>query len=205
MIRAVLFDLDGVLIDSYEVWFHLLASAARRLGGRPVTRAAFEQTWGQGIAADIERFYPGQTVETLEDDYCRHFLDHAEHLRVDPAAARVLAELRARGVRSALVTNSPSSLASGILERAGLAMDVVVGGTDVPRPKPAPDMIARACERLGVDHRAALVVGETDFDRQAAEAAGIRFVGLRTAGDPRLENLEEILGVVAGEAGSRVA
>jgi len=182
----VLFDLDGVLIDSYEVWFHLVRATAAYFGAPEVTRASFAPGWGQGIASDLERWYPDRSVAEVEAYYTAHFLDHAAHLRVSPDAAPVLAALRAARLPLALVTNTPGPLARAILERAGLGVDAVVGGTDVPNAKPAPDIVLAAARRLGVAPVESVLVGDTSFDREAARAAGARFVGLGIDGDPEL-------------------
>jgi len=193
MIRAVLWDLDGVLIDSYEVWFHLLNATSRAFGGIAVSREVMRDGWGQGVAADVERFFPHKTIAETEAFYHAHFMEHAKHLRVDPDARAVTAELRRRGLGQALITNTPSPLAREILGAAGLELDAVVGGTDVPNAKPAPDMVHEACWRLAVLHGEALVVGDSRYDREAARAAGVRFVGVRCEGDARIERLSELL------------
>ena len=69
----------------------------------------------------------------------------------------------------------------------------MVGGTDVARGKPAPDMVLEACRRLRVAPAEALVVGDSRYDRDAAAAAKVRFVGLRIAGDRRIERLGGLL------------
>lgn len=125
--------------------------------------------------------------------YHAHFMEHADHLRVDPDARAVVAELRSRGFGQALITNTPSPLAREILAKAGLELDAVVGGTDVPEAKPAPDMVREACRRLGVSAGEAFVVGDSRYDSEAARAAGMRFVGVRMDGDPRIEQLSELL------------
>jgi HAD superfamily hydrolase (TIGR01509 family) len=191
--RALLWDLDGVLVDSHEVWWELLRASAGALGGREVTRAAFEAGWGQGIATDVARWFPGRSVAELEAHYDAHFRDHAAHLRVDADAAGVIAAARARGLRQCLITNTPGPLARAILAHAKLELDAVVGGTDVPNAKPAPDVVHEACRRLGVAPGEAWVVGDTRFDRDAARAAGAPFVGVRTEGDARIERLAELV------------
>ncbi len=190
---ALLWDLDGVLIDSYEVWFHLLNATARAFGVEGVSRASMRECWGQGIEADVRRFFPHRTVAETEAYYHAHFMDHATHLRVDPEARAVTGALRARGLRQAVITNTPSPLAREILRAASLELDEVVGGTDVPNAKPAPDMVIEACRRLGVACADALVVGDSRYDREAARGARVRFVGLRTEGDARIERLGELL------------
>jgi phosphoglycolate phosphatase/AHBA synthesis associated protein len=189
----VLFDLDGVLVDSYEVWFVLLNAASRAFGAAAISRPDFEAAWGQGIHEDQRRFFPMKSVAEIEAWYHAHFMAHAEHLRVDADAARVLAALRAERVPTALVTNTPSPLARAILAHAGLELDRVVGGTDVAHAKPAPDMVLHACELLAVRPGQAALVGDSDYDRAAARAAGVRFIGFRTAGDLRIERLADLL------------
>lgn len=200
-LRAVLFDLDGVLIHSYEVWFHLLDGCARDLGYAPVTRERFHPTWGQGIEADVASFFPRHTIPQIEGYYHAHFMDHAAHLVVTAHAAEVFAELRARGLALAVITNTPSPLAADILARAGLAPDTLVGGTDVPAAKPAPDMVEEAMRRLGVRAPQAWVVGDSRYDREAAAAAGVRFIGLGgIAGDDTIAELTELLGLLPPHA-----
>ena len=189
----MLWDLDGVLIDSYEVWFHLLNDTARAFGVAGVSRAVMREGWGQGVEADVRRFFPHKTVVEIEAFYHAHFMDHAAHLRVDPEARAVIDTLRERGRRQALITNTPSPLARRILSAAELELDDVVGGTDVPSAKPAPDMVFEACRRLGVAPADALVVGDSRYDREAARGAGVFFVGLGIDGDARIERLGELL------------
>jgi HAD superfamily hydrolase (TIGR01549 family) len=198
-----LFDLDGVLVDSYDVWFQLINAAARVFGAPAIDRAVFQSGWGQGIHEDVRRFFPALRVETLEAYYHAHFMDHVEALRVDSQAAAVLARLRELDVRVAVITNTPGPLAREILDFAGLEPEIVVGGTDVARAKPAPDMVLRACEQLGVSPTDALVVGDSEYDRLAARAAGVVFAGLGIAGDASLLRLADLLDLagIASRAG----
>ena len=189
----MLFDLDGVLVDSYEVWFHLLEALARELGYPPVSRDAFRAGWGQGIEADVRRFFPRHTVPELERLYAERFEAHLGHLRVMEGVGDVFAALRWRALPTAVITNTPASMAGALVARAGAAPDVLVGGTDVPRAKPAPDMVLVACARLGVPPGRSWVVGDTAFDRAAARAAGARFAGLGLEGDVTLARLADLL------------
>ena len=182
-----------MLVDSYEVWFHVLNHAARAFGAGPVSREVFAAGWGQGIEKDVERFFPDRTIREVEAFYHAHFMDHATHLRVDPDAAAAIAALRAAGLRQALITNTPGPLAKSILASAGLELDAVVGGTDVPRGKPAPDMVLEACRALAVEPAAAIVVGDSRYDRDAARAANVRFVGVRIDGDARVERVSALV------------
>ncbi len=192
-VGAVLFDLDGVLVDSYQVWFHLMNATAKDLGYPSISKDRFHEAWGQGVEADRERFYPGHTVEELSAHYDAHFGDHLEHLTVASGVGDVFAALVERGLASAVITNTPNPLARDVVARAGATPDLVVGGTDVPEAKPAPDMVHHACEKLGFREAEAVVVGDSRFDRDAARAAGTAFVGLGIDGDFRIEALPELI------------
>ncbi len=193
---AVLFDLDGVLVDSYEAWFRTMNVIADDLGYPAVSREAFAAGWGQGVEADVEHFYRNHTVAQIERCLEEAYPKQLDQLEFDPRAAAVVNALRSRRVPTALVTNTPGALARAILDRGGLRLDAVVGGTDVPRPKPEPDIPLRACELLGVAPKRALLVGDTAFDCDAARAAGIAFAGLRFDCERRLEQLDEVIPLV---------
>ena len=65
-VRAYLFDLDGVLIDSYAVWHAVLDATAREFGREALTDQQFADSWGQGIEEDVRKFYPGRSLAEVE-------------------------------------------------------------------------------------------------------------------------------------------
>lgn len=197
--RAVLFDLDGVLVESRQVWFHLMQAAARDFGYPGISRQAFDDTFGQGVDADLQTFFPGLTFRQLDRYYDEHFRDHRRHFEVNPEAGAVFAALARAGRARAVVTNTSTPLAREILGWVGLAPDLLVGSSDVARAKPAPDMVLAACQRLRVEPTEAVMVGDSPYDRAAAEAAGVAFLGYGpiggAAGLARLSELLARLGV----------
>lgn len=195
--RALLFDLDGVLVETYSVWHAVINAVAAERGYPPVSDEAMAAAWGQGVDADARMFFPGTSAAELEVHYNTIFPDHLAGLTVMPDASRVTAKIRAAGVRTAVVTNTPAPLARELLRRAEVEPEVLVGGSDVPRPKPAPDIVLRACELLSVPPAGAAVVGDSEFDRRAAQAAGARFIGFRREGDARVEELAELPGLLS--------
>jgi HAD superfamily hydrolase (TIGR01509 family) len=193
--RAVLFDLDGVLVRTEDIWARVLEEAGHRFRGSPVTREEFEPTFGQGTAADVRVFGLNCTPAELDRFYQESFARHADAVRVDPDAAPLLRALRARGVKTALVTNTVCPLAERILRMAELSelLDAVACSDGVLKPKPAPDLVLRGLALLGLPPAEVWFVGDSRFDREAARAAGVRFVGMRIDGDLRVERPGEVL------------
>lgn len=196
MIRAVLFDMDGVLLESYEAWYLLLNAACRDLGYPAVTRDRYARIWGQGVDADAAEIFVRHPVGEIEGYYNANFRRFAGAIRVHPEAADTFARLRAKGVRTAVVTNTPAPMAREILGAAGIEPDALVGGTDTPKPKPAPDPVLRACAILSVPVHRAIFVGDSRYDREAAGAARVPFVGFGIEGDRRVGTLLEVLSLL---------
>jgi phosphoglycolate phosphatase len=196
-LRAVLFDLDGVLVESRAVWFEVMRAIAGKFGYPEISAEQMERAWGQGIAEDVRMFYPGFTVEELEGEYGLMFRQYVQHLKVEPDGPPVLEELRAAGIRVAVVTNSPSEVARAMLDQARVDPDVLVSSNDVCEPKPAPDGILTALTLLQLTAAEAMFVGDTNFDREAARRARICFAGYRIDGDVRIESLGEVVRLVS--------
>jgi phosphoglycolate phosphatase len=127
--------------------------------------------------------------------------------RLLPGAAEAVAGLKRAGRLLAVCSNKPADFTCALLEHLGLAphLDAVLGPGDVPRPKPAPDMLHAALARLGVPAADALYVGDMMVDIECARAAGVRVWVVPTGSDDRLtleaaqpdriiESLLELLG-----------
>ncbi len=197
-----MFDMDGVLIRSEEAWLRVLEDAGRRFRGSPVTREEFAPTFGQGTAEDVRVFGLRCTPAELDAFYLEHLPRYAGEVWVNPDAHGLLEALRSRGLRRALVTNTVSALARALLGGARLLefFEVLACADLVAHAKPAPDLVLYALGALGVEPGAALMVGDSRFDRGAAGAARVRFVGLGLDGDARIERLGDLLPLTGGPA-----
>lgn len=196
--RAILFDLDGVLVDSMDAWHGAVAEAGVRFRGHAVTREEIAATFGQGTGADVEVFGLSCTPAELDAFYEAELPHHLAAVRVAPDARRVIEALAARGLPRALVTNTVGSLAR---ELVALAVPLELFGSlatadRVTCPKPDPDLVLLACTELGVDPRDAWLVGDSRYDQAAARAAGAFFVGLGLPGDATLDTLADLLTLV---------
>ena len=185
---AVLFDMDGVLVDSYEAWFRLINTAAAELGYAAITPEQFGDIWGQGPDLDVELFFTRHTVQEVATYYNQHFRDFKEYVRANSSAKEVFQTLHGNDIGIGVITNTPSPIAREVLGHAELHPDVLVGGTDVPRGKPAPDMVFQALETLAVSNEHAILVGDSHFDEEAAAAADVTFIPYNIKSGQRLSS-----------------
>jgi phosphoglycolate phosphatase len=191
---AVLFDLDGVLVDTFDAWVAVLDGCRVRRGLAALGPAPIRATWGQGLQADCRTFFPGEDPGVLAREYDEGFLANLTLVRPMPGVRETVAALKATGIAIALVTNSPVALARRILAGLGVlsSFDVVAGGDEVPRGKPDPALVHLALSRLDLGAAEAVLVGDTGFDVGAGTAAGVAVIGLGIDADRRIERLAEL-------------
>ena len=185
-IEALLFDLDGLLVDSEPLTqlavgellrrhgceLALTPELVERLTGRriPEILAVLAELCGLAVPLDeLNEAFEAQRLVTLRG-----------RLRAFPGAAEVLAFGRAAGVRLGLATSGRRAYADAVLAEAGLAgrFDAEVTGEDVARGKPAPDTYLLAASRLGVAPAACVVFEDAPNGVAAAVAAGMRAVAV---------------------------
>ncbi|MBN8442334.1 MAG: phosphoglycolate phosphatase [Thauera sp.] len=179
---AVLFDLDGTLLDTIGD----LAEAANRmlveLGRPPRTQDEIHSFVGKGIPNLVRRCLTENAVATEDeiDAAVPVFRSHYQVVngastRIYPGVLETIAELRARRIKLAVVTNKAEAFTLPLLERMGMAahFDTVVSGDTLPVKKPDPAVLHLACERLGVAARDALMIGDSANDALAAQGAGM--------------------------------
>ncbi|MBI2071240.1 MAG: HAD family hydrolase [Elusimicrobia bacterium] len=180
--KAVLFDMDGVLIDSLRAWRATVNEALRQLGYPQVSFRRFKADFGQGTSADSENYMQGrENPDDLERLYSRLFLKHIPLIRPIPGALSLLRALDKKKIKIACVTNSNRRIALKVLKQAKLfsLLDIVIAGDDVKNHKPHPEMVNEALQKLGVSSKDALMIGDSIFDQQAARAAGVPFISFR--------------------------
>jgi HAD superfamily hydrolase (TIGR01509 family) len=177
--RAVLFDLDGLLVDSEPVWFEVERAVMAKLGGQ----------WGPG---DQEALIGGSLERTVAyllakapappsagpDDAARWLLDGMTELMlargvpVMPGARELLAEVAGAGIPHALVTSSARQIMDAAMGVTGMRFPVTVCSEDVRRTKPDPEPYLLAAARLGVPPPGCVVLEDSPNGVAAARAAG---------------------------------
>lgn len=182
---AVLFDLDGTLLDTITD----LADAANLMLAelsRPVLpQAQIHSYVGQGIANLVQRILLGSgmtaseadaAVATALDAFRRHYARvNGRTTRPYPGVPELLAALAARGLKMAVVTNKSTVFTLPLLQQFDIAryFGALVCGDTLPTKKPNPDVIFHSCELLGVKPEQALMIGDSANDALAARAAGV--------------------------------
>ena len=187
MIRGALIDLDGTLLDTARD----LAAAANRmlaaLGRPPRSTEEVGRYVGKGLARLVERCLTGELEGRADPRLLERAVgifspayeeESGRHCRVFDGVVEGLATLEKLGIRLACVTNKPERFTLPLLERMGLAahFKAVVCADRLARTKPDPLPLQHACERLDLDPREALVVGDSENDVRAARAAGMPVV-----------------------------
>jgi HAD superfamily hydrolase (TIGR01549 family) len=193
-VRGLLFDLDGVLINSERAWFRVLERARQERGYDAIDYQGFRRSFGQGVEADRRDFFPRQSVTEVIADYERLFPAELAAVELMDGALAVLAVLRARGLQLAVVTNTPRALAAQILERTGIIayLSAFAASGEAPE-KPSPDLIHLALDRLGLKPTEVAYVGDSHSDLVACRAARVRMLGLGIQGDESLDTLPQVL------------
>jgi len=193
--QAVLFDLDGVLIDSYDAWFHQFQQTLRYFGYGAVSEEEFRRHWGQSTEDDIRLFMPGMTLDAIRQYFYDHYDAYVKYLRLEANAVEVLGTVREYGLRVGCVTNSHRDIVVKTLKHFSMesCFDTIITADDVRMPKPQPEMIIMACHALAVLPRNTVFVGDTETDLKAAAGAGCVFVGYRIDAETRIDNLLELL------------
>jgi phosphoglycolate phosphatase len=184
--RAVLFDLDGTLIDSAPD----IAAAVNELLGRrglgPLTLDQVVSMIGNGTKKLTERAFAATSgplsPDELDQRYAEMLEIYGRHLTgvttLLPGAAELIAALRRQGARLGVVTNKPQRFIETIVEHFGLDgdFDVVIGSDAGVTPKPAPDMLYAAMDKLDAGPRDTVMVGDSTSDVESARAAGVASV-----------------------------
>lgn len=204
--RAVVFDMDGLLLETEVLW----QRAEARLFARHGAEFTFEDkltVMGTSAAFTGEFFarrlgFPADQAPSLIREVSDLMLEELQaQVEARPGAAELVKRLRGR-VPLGLASNSPRFLVDAALRGGGFsdAFDAVVSSDDVAHHKPAPDLYLLACERLGVAPADALALEDTTSGIAAAKAAGMACFAVPqfaetdvTAADRVVDSLEELL------------
>jgi HAD superfamily hydrolase (TIGR01509 family) len=201
-LRAVLFDMDGTLVETEQYWGEAMFELAARLGGR-MSEAARARTIGASMRVSMGVLHADLGLQRSEEQLLadgRWVEDRTAELLAEgiawrPGAAELLGEVRASGLGTALVTTTPRRLADIVLAviRADLGadpFDVTICGDEVPARKPDPAPYRQAMQALAVDPAECVVIEDSQAGVTAGLAAGAAVLGV-----PALQSVDPAPGL----------
>ncbi len=194
MPKAIIFDVDGTLVDTVDLHAASWAETLRHFG-RDVTHEEVRRQIGKGGDQLMPVFLPpemverrGEEIESFRKDlYMREYIGKA---RPFPGVPELFRRIRAAGQRVVLASSAKGEELEHYKRLAGIAelLDGATSADDAERSKPFPDIFLAALDRLSpIGAAEAVVVGDTPYDAEAAMKAGIRPVGVLCGGFPEAE------------------
>ena len=217
--RAVLFDFDGTLADSYAAITASVNHVLQHHGRPTLTEERVRSLVGHGLQQLMDTILPGIDPDVATKLYREHHPTVMKsHTRLLPGVSEGLAALKAAGIKLGVCSNKPAYFTRTLLGMLEIDhyFDVVFGPDDVGAAKPDPTMVLKALERLGVRKDEALYVGDMEVDIETGRRAGVETwvmptgshdeATLRAAGCGRLfpamsDVIAEALGRTAMERG----
>lgn len=205
MYKAVVFDLDGTLLNTLEDLQGSTNTALAAFSMPPLTAEEVRVRVGNGIYKLIERAVPENTAEeTVKQVFAAFRADYAAHYKDKTAPydgiIELLTALKESGIKTAVVSNKAHPMAKGLCDdRFGDLIQAAFGESAELPKKPSPQMVHAALKALGVTKEETLYVGDSDVDCQTAKNAGLDMVcvlwGYRSEADLRAAGGENFISV----------
>jgi HAD superfamily hydrolase (TIGR01509 family) len=191
---AVLFDIDGTLVDSNYLHVHAWTRAFHD-AGIPADAWRIHRSIGMDGSTLVEKLSQGaddDTQQQLKDLHSQYYKEFAPLLRVLPGARDILDRVASMGLQVVLATSAPEdelAILRDVLDRENVVSEVTSSG-DVDTAKPDPDIVQIALARAGVGADRAVFVGDTVWDAEASTRAGVTSIGLLSGGVSRAEQMD---------------
>jgi 2-phosphoglycolate phosphatase len=194
-VDAVIFDLDGTLIDSAPIYYNIIDAIFNRLGIPPVPQSTLleamkngEFEWDLVLPAELKNQKSQLVVKAkgIIDEIAPPMFH--DQIKLIPGTADTLKKITAKGLRLALVTSSIReymAIKLAPLAKAGVAdlFEVVITADDVKNKKPHAEPLVLCSDKLGLTPRKCIYVGDTRVDIKAGKAAGMQTVGVLSGFD----------------------
>jgi HAD superfamily hydrolase (TIGR01509 family) len=182
-IRCVIYDCDGVLFDSLEANGRLYNDLCAAMGRPPVKSEEMKYIHSHTVFESIHYLFPEsreteeRALEVLKQLDVRNYV---VYLKMEPHLIETLQALKGRGVLRAINTNRTTSVPA-LMAKFNLRpyFDMVVTALDVKHSKPHPESVEKILRTLGVSKEETLFIGDSEVDRETADASGVRFAAYK--------------------------
>jgi len=181
--RTVLFDLDGTLIDHFKAIHRCHAYTLKQLGLPRPTMAQVRAAVGAGLEVALARLAGPKRVAEALPLYSAHWdATMLADVAPMPGARALLKRLRAADLACAVLTNKRGASSRIVCDHLGLTpyLSGIFGATDTPWLKPDPRFVRRVLELLAATPATTCLVGDSTYDFETAQNAGLGFVGVTT-------------------------
>ena len=188
--RALLFDMDGVLIDTVDIWLKALNTSLTNHHYPPISQDEFIQSyWGHDLR---DTLYMMDIPPLIVDECSTIYSTLIQHVRLYPSTRPILTQLSS--YPKAIITNTARYITNQIIEHFQLDsfFTAIVTGDMVQKAKPDPAIIYHACELLKITPDQAIFIGDTASDIIAGRAAGCTVIGLNIEADYQISDLSEL-------------
>ena len=183
--KAAIFDLDGTLIDLFDMHYTSFKGTIKDYTGLDFTREDFIAGYGLKGEEIISNFLEREGASTddldeMGEERRRRAMGEVGEVPVLPGVRGIIDELKISGIKLAVGTSARRNMALRVLSAAGLlaSFDAVVAIDDVANGKPAPDIFLKAAMDVGADPKECVVFEDSPYGIQAAKAAGMKSVGV---------------------------
>jgi len=189
--KAILFDMDGVLVDSLDSWWISLNCSLEAYNQKKISRNDFiKKYWGHDLYDNIKKMNMPLEVAS----FCNNIYgDHIHRIKIYKETKPTLEKLSK--YKKAIITNTPKDCASQILKQFKIEkfFDFVITSDDVTMAKPNPEIVLKACKLLKVEPKDIVLVGDTDSDVKAGKTAGCKVVGINVEADYTINSLSDLI------------
>ena len=194
-VEAVLFDLDGTLLDSIGIYYDIVDIVFEKLKLPPVPKERFVEAAKDGdfewdyVLPDDMKDRKEELIKAATDLIYEIYPDmFTKKLKIVPGADSILIDIQKNGMKIGIVTSTPEEGMSHkrqILERTGMdkLIEVVITADDVQHKKPAGEPLVVCCQKLGIAPEKSVYVGDARIDIKAGKAAGMKTIGVLTGFD----------------------
>ena len=199
MIKAIIFDMDGVLFESHDAWVKVFNNARKHFGFKPISVEEFDENcWSVDSSIVVPKYFPGKTIKEVTSYYDKIFLDFINDVKLTPNVKETLKKLKEKNLKLAIATNTYHKQTERISKKLGLYnyFDAIVGADDVRIGKPQPDIIIKIAKDLGIDMDDLVFIGDTEIDMKTCKNAVCKTIGFKINGDKRIDEFKELLEVV---------
>ncbi|MBU2099685.1 HAD family hydrolase [Candidatus Micrarchaeota archaeon] len=198
MIKAVLFDIDGVIVNSGKANHYFCNDILKEHGGKELSEEGFEKIKHYTLKQAVEEFFPELEKEQLEEirkKWSGNYKKYLEHSNLNDGIKESLEFLKEKGIKLGVVTNKSKTT---MLEHYNLLhfFDYIVTANDVIEPKPSPEGILKVLKEFKVKPEETIFIGDAIGDLKAGQSAGVKTLIYRSEIEneefERINEFEEI-------------